>query len=178
MQPLIPTIGTDDGEFHSGNVLTGTRGTIVTPEWLTNMQDATRSMQQELIAILAAAGVTPSAETTNQILNALQSLFWGTGSFGNTGYIRLPLIVGGVKRILIINWGQGSTTSDGNVTVTLPAAFPTQAMCAFLTNNAGTTPSGFGGVSVNLTTITLYSSSASGVASGPGVSYGYLAMGY
>ncbi|HGS6560730.1 TPA: hypothetical protein ACMEJP_004933, partial [Klebsiella variicola subsp. variicola] len=86
--------------------------------------------------------------------------------------------VGGVKRTLIINWGQGSTTSEGNVTVTLPAAFPVQAMCAFMTNNAGATPSGFGGISVNLTTVTLYSSSASGIASGAGVSYNYIALGY
>ncbi|HHD7801260.1 TPA: hypothetical protein ACOWTY_002600 [Klebsiella pneumoniae] len=178
MKPLIDPIGTDDGQFHGGNQLTGTKGTIVTPDWLNDIQGATRSVQQEIIAVLTAAGLVPAEETAGQLLSALQSLFTGTGSFGTTGYIRLPLIVGGVKRTLIINWGQGSTTSEGNVTVTLPAAFPVKAMCAFMTNNAGATPSGFGGISVNLTTVTLYSSSASGIASGAGVSYNYIALGY
>ncbi|HCA9845702.1 TPA: hypothetical protein MYK42_004981, partial [Klebsiella variicola subsp. variicola] len=90
MKPLIDPIGTDDGQFHGGNQLTGTKGTIVTPDWLNDIQGATRSVQQEIIAVLTAAGLVPAEETAGQLLSALQSLFTGTGSFGTTGYIRLP----------------------------------------------------------------------------------------
>ncbi|HCA0321926.1 TPA: hypothetical protein MNI86_005711, partial [Klebsiella pneumoniae] len=57
MKPLIDPIGTDDGQFHGGNQLTGTKGTIVTPDWLNDIQGATRSVQQEIIAVLTAAGL-------------------------------------------------------------------------------------------------------------------------
>ncbi|HCG3094390.1 TPA: tail fiber protein [Klebsiella pneumoniae] len=80
MQPLIPTIGTDDGEFHSGNVLTGTRGTIVTPEWLTNTQAAVRSMQQELTTILTNASLTPDASSVSQLYAAINTMINSYGS--------------------------------------------------------------------------------------------------
>ncbi|HAT1565085.1 TPA: tail fiber protein [Citrobacter freundii] len=79
MQPLIPTIGTDDSEFHSGNVLTGTRGTIVTPEWLTNMQAAVRSMQQELTTILTNAGISANASSVNQLYAAISTMITNYG---------------------------------------------------------------------------------------------------
>ncbi|SPV11587.1 bacteriophage tail fiber protein [Burkholderia cepacia] len=65
------------GFFTGGNPATGLPATIVDADWL-NM------IQQELLNILAAAGITPSKTAYNQVLSSLQSLFAGaatTGSF-------------------------------------------------------------------------------------------------
>ncbi|HHL2824790.1 TPA: hypothetical protein ACQ431_003021 [Citrobacter murliniae] len=50
----------------------------------------------------------------------------GTGTLSvPVGYASLPLIVGGVKRTFIIQWGSTTVTTQTEVTVTLPVAFPT-----------------------------------------------------
>ncbi|ASJ24167.1 hypothetical protein [Laribacter hongkongensis] len=77
MNPLIPPIGTADSLFHDGNPATGELGTIVSAEWLNNMQAALRGNQSELIALLTAAGIEPSAAKADQVLTALRALFLG-----------------------------------------------------------------------------------------------------
>ncbi|MEW5562903.1 phage tail protein, partial [Enterobacter asburiae] len=47
-----------------------------------------------------------------------------SGVLGANGYIAIPMIIGGVRRSLIIQWGSTATGSGGQ-TVTLPTAFPT-----------------------------------------------------
>ncbi|MCG9025477.1 phage tail protein [Laribacter hongkongensis] len=76
----MPPIGTADNLFHDGNPATGELGTIVSAEWLNNMQGALRGNQSELIALLTAAGAKPDAQKTNQLLTALQALFLGKSS--------------------------------------------------------------------------------------------------
>ncbi|WP_407056892.1 gp53-like domain-containing protein, partial [Citrobacter koseri] len=48
-----------------------------------------------------------------------------SGVLGSAGYIAIPMIIGGVRRSLIIQWGSTATGLAGQ-TVTLPTAFPTQ----------------------------------------------------
>ncbi|ASJ26200.1 hypothetical protein [Laribacter hongkongensis] len=77
MNPIIPPINTADSLFHDGNPATGELGTIVSAEWLNNMQGALRGNQSELIALLTAAGIEPSAAKADQVLTAMRSLFLG-----------------------------------------------------------------------------------------------------
>jgi hypothetical protein len=60
-------IGTTDGLFHEGNPAQGQRGTKVTDLWLNNVQE-------ELLAIIEDAGLTPDSGNVTQILAALRSL--------------------------------------------------------------------------------------------------------
>ena len=77
MNSLIPPIGTADNLFHDGNPATGELGTIVSAEWLNNIQGAMRGNQSELIALLTAAGIEPNAAKADQVLTALRGLFLG-----------------------------------------------------------------------------------------------------
>lgn len=70
----MPPVDTPDNTFHDGNPLTGELGTIVTAAHLNNVQDAVRDTQEELIAVLAAAGNAPDS-SAGQLLAALQLLF-------------------------------------------------------------------------------------------------------
>lgn len=75
MKKLIDPINTADGLFHPKNKETGEKATIVTPDYMNDTQSATRINQQELIAILTAAGIAPDEATSNQVLTALKKLF-------------------------------------------------------------------------------------------------------
>jgi hypothetical protein len=74
MKPLIDPINTSDGKFHGKDKQTGDLATIVTPEYMNNDQDATRSMQREIISILTAAGINPEEATDTQLLSALKKV--------------------------------------------------------------------------------------------------------
>ena len=65
MQEALKPINTPDTLFHDGNPTTGELGTIVSADWLNNLQQATRSTQEELIALIrtAARRWTPTART-------------------------------------------------------------------------------------------------------------------
>lgn len=74
MKPLIDPINTSDGKFHGKDKQTGALATIVTPEYMNDDQDATRSMQREIISILTAAGINPEEATDTQLLTALKKV--------------------------------------------------------------------------------------------------------
>ncbi|MXP48726.1 hypothetical protein FD733_02360 [Pantoea sp. Eser] len=75
MKPLIDPIDSDDGQFQGRDNQTGALATIVTPVYMNDTQGATRSLQQEVISILTAAGIKPAEATNNQLLSALKALF-------------------------------------------------------------------------------------------------------
>ncbi|EOW3497627.1 phage tail protein [Escherichia coli] len=54
-----------------------------------------------------------------------------TGVFDTNGYIKIPAIIGGVKQILIIQWGLISGTT-GQLSGTYPIAFPNKAFQAVI----------------------------------------------
>lgn len=80
MKKLIEPINTSDGLFHGKNKQTGELSTIVTSVYMNDTQSATRINQQELIAILTAAGIKPDEATSDQVLTALKTLFLGSNN--------------------------------------------------------------------------------------------------
>ncbi|CNM16528.1 tail fiber repeat 2-containing protein [Yersinia frederiksenii] len=74
MKNIMPPIDTPDNIFHDGNPVTGEQGTIVPGLWLTNVQGATRNTQQELISVLAEAGIEINESENDQLLLAILSL--------------------------------------------------------------------------------------------------------
>jgi hypothetical protein len=76
-------------------------------------------IQEEMMSVLAAAGVSPDNTGANvaQLLAALRAMFGGTGLLGANGYMRLP---GG----LIVQWGYNGTEVGGNVNFAFPLTFP------------------------------------------------------
>jgi len=114
-----PAAAGTPGYWTGGNPASGIPATILDQDWL-------NSVQEELLAILTAGGVTPSKTTRNQVLTALQALFPGLAAAGRSvatpGYLKLP---GG----LILQWCFNlTTTTDGagqmNYLWTYPVAFP------------------------------------------------------
>lgn len=74
MRELMPPVDTPDNEFHDGDPTLGILGTIVYALWLNNSQGCTQDIQQELINILAAAGLTPDPNNQSQVLEAIKAL--------------------------------------------------------------------------------------------------------
>ncbi|CFQ99025.1 hypothetical protein CBW58_05725 [Yersinia frederiksenii] len=74
MKNIMPPIDTPDNIFHDGNPATGEQGTIVPGLWLTNVQGAIRNTQQELISVLAEAGIEINESANNQLLLAILNL--------------------------------------------------------------------------------------------------------
>lgn len=68
--------------FTSGNPATGVPATTVTPEWLT-------AVQEEIMAILAAASIAPVKANNAQLLAAMQALGVRAASTAQTGVVQL-----------------------------------------------------------------------------------------
>ena len=47
-----------------------------------------------------------------------------TGVFDTNGYLKIPAIIGGVKKALIIQWGQGNNTASATSQTSYPIPFP------------------------------------------------------
>ncbi|HIB9007798.1 carbohydrate-binding protein [Citrobacter sp. 172116965] len=47
-----------------------------------------------------------------------------TGVFDTNGYLKVPAIIGGVKKTLIIQWGQGNNTPSATSQTSYPIPFP------------------------------------------------------
>jgi hypothetical protein len=74
VKPLIDPINTSDGQFHGRNNETGELATVVTPVYMNDTQGATRSTQDEVISVLAAANLQPDESKNNQLLSAINGL--------------------------------------------------------------------------------------------------------
>lgn len=74
MLNVIDPIDTPDSRFHDGNPATGELGTIVIAAWLNAVQEAVRTNQKELIAILAAGGIEVDPDDDAQLLAAIRQL--------------------------------------------------------------------------------------------------------
>lgn len=73
-----PAAAGTSGYFTNGNPVTGVAATIVDADWL-NM------IQQELLNIVAAGGLTPSKTTYNQVLAAIKRVIQNTTILADTG---------------------------------------------------------------------------------------------
>lgn len=77
MQDVLQPIDSPDGLFHDGNPATAELGTLVTAQWLNEVQSGLQSSQSELLSVLAAAGLGTDSGLTNQLLAAIKQLAWG-----------------------------------------------------------------------------------------------------
>ncbi len=95
------------GYFTPGDTGGGVAATVVTADFM-------NSVQEELIAILAAASVNADKTKRNQVVTSLKTLFGGNAAFINTpGNFAAAASNAGI--ILI-------DATDGDITFTLPAA--------------------------------------------------------
>ncbi|SOE82101.1 hypothetical protein SAMN05446927_5412 [Caballeronia arationis] len=112
-QPTPAAAGTP-GFFTNGNPATGVAATILDADWF-------NAVQSELVNVLAAAGLTPTKGTNNQLLAAINTLFASsiaTGSNANGWWRKLPN--GSIEQ-----WGTG-TTASGTAAITFPIPFPSE----------------------------------------------------
>jgi hypothetical protein len=125
----LPTPGAagTEGYFTEGNPGV-TPATLVRADFL-NM------VQEELRAVVVAAALTPSKTTFNQVLTALNTLFQSTAVLSGSGYVKIPVVVAGVARTLIIQWASGTqvgSTTGTQPTITFPIAFPNACLFAHM----------------------------------------------
>jgi hypothetical protein len=73
---------TVDNKFTDGDPVGGIQATLVTDDWLNDVQE-------ELMSILAAGAVTPVKGTQNQVLRAIRAL--GTGVVGSTVNLKMTV---------------------------------------------------------------------------------------
>ncbi|WNC90967.1 hypothetical protein RI103_06345 [Paraburkholderia sp. FT54] len=125
--PSLPTPNpaATPGYFTGGNPATGTPATVLDADWF-------NSVMVELLNVVAAAGLTPTKGTNNQILAAINTLIGGsvTSSLGANGWRKLP--DGSIEQ-----WGTGTLPASGastsNVAITFPIPFPNA--CFTVTGN-------------------------------------------
>ncbi|HDR9510655.1 TPA: hypothetical protein QDC03_005830 [Burkholderia cepacia] len=105
-----PTPAGTPGFFTGGNPATGLPATILDADWL-NM------VQEELMSILAAAGISPSKTTYSQVLAAIQQLTGttistvkGIAKFTSSGSWTVPA---GVTQIFLSGCAAGSGGAGG-----------------------------------------------------------------
>lgn len=75
MRELMNPINTPDELFHGGNPANGDACTVVTAQWLNDIQAAVRSNQNELLSILQTAVIDADSDKRDQVLEALGKLF-------------------------------------------------------------------------------------------------------
>ncbi|CAH6100663.1 gp53-like domain-containing protein [Citrobacter koseri] len=118
-----------------------------------------------------------NALTTNLGLGNILLAGVCTGVLSTNGYITIPMIISGVKKSLIIQWGATSTLSTG-VTVTLPTAFPTQICgCAGCESGDSTSMKVVGVIPKTLSTIFVAGRSA-GVSTLTNTAVRWIVIGY
>lgn len=102
------------GYWTEGNPGSGVPATLVRASWL-NM------IQEELVNVIAAAGLTPSKTTYNQLLNAINALIPSAFAYSkaNPGWVKLP-------NGLIVQWFRNiTTTCNSSGLATFNLRFPT-----------------------------------------------------
>lgn len=130
-QPASSTLG-GVGYFTDGNPATATPATIVPAEFL-------NSIMLELMNVVTGAGLTLSKSTFNQLYTAIESIAesavtssMGAAILGTNGYAVIPVIVAGVKKNVMLQWGTGVSPNSGttvsNQSIVFPLTFP--AACA------------------------------------------------
>ena len=123
--PASPSIGYPT----KGNAGTGTPATKPGEYWY-------HMITEEMRAVIAAAGLTPSQSDLTQLLQALP------GALASRPEMARSLAANGYQKLpsgLIIQWGMvSSIAAGGTKTFTYPVAFPTGPFCAFATPASGT----------------------------------------
>lgn len=122
------------GMFTEGSPTGGLPATIVSDDWLNDVQE-------NLMAVLAAASITPTKGRAADLLDAMQALFLGGSGLGGTStsdYVSFKYKdkVSGVSRTFYLMWGTGVTNGSGIANVSFPLTFPNA--CLFAVPYSGT----------------------------------------
>lgn len=99
---------------------------------LVGTQSATTSLAGT-IEIATDAEVIAGTDTTRAATAAAIAALFGTSILGDTGELKIPLIVGGVFVKGIIKYGVANNVTSSGATVTFANAFPNAMRRAFLT---------------------------------------------
>lgn len=70
-------------------------------------------------------GTTVATALSNLGLSDIVLAGTGSGTLASPGYALIPLLVGGVRRTLVVQWGNTLVNTQAETVVTLPLAFPT-----------------------------------------------------
>ena len=81
MKESFTKIATPDNRFHNGDLETGEPGTIVTAEWLNEVQDHLLNLNDEHKALLREAGININSGDSTQLLKAVKKLIDSDSSF-------------------------------------------------------------------------------------------------
>lgn len=152
-------IGSGRRGFRNRNLGAGLSGTQVDAAFM-------NALQEEVVGIIEAAGLTPDDGDWGQLLAALGSLYGGAGSLAANGWWKMP---GG----LIIQWGavaRASRVLSASTVVTFPLAFPNSCWVVIPTldyDDAGLLDMAPGADAPSLTQVTLLAGTH--IASGEGV---------
>ncbi|HAT3724602.1 TPA: phage tail protein [Citrobacter koseri] len=118
------------------------------PNFATTMTNALAGKQPLNTTLTDLSGKSVAGILEYLGLGDLAKAGVGNGLIATNGYATLPLIIGGEKKVLIIQWGTTSTTgSDGKATATFPVSFTRTPFYVGLTETTGEA-SGIGSVCV------------------------------
>ncbi|MDN8081152.1 hypothetical protein QZN30_17455 [Burkholderia multivorans] len=123
-----------------------------------------------------AVQISPATKS-NQAVNLGQFL----GLLATNGYFEIPVVVSGVQRTAIVQWGSAALSdSSGKSIATFPIAFPNACLIAMPINSATSGPptSWPGMGALTTTTATFWSSSSAGTAAPSGQTVSYVAIGW
>ncbi|WP_168401085.1 gp53-like domain-containing protein [Erwinia amylovora] len=166
---LTPT-ATADGHWTNGNVAGGVSPTIMDAGWFNAVQD-------ELINVLALAGITPDQTDSMQVAKALKRTFVPYSSFemiqsgsngSNSGYQKLP-------SGLIIQWISANGINSTGTTA-LPIVFPNATLFAIVTDAVANSSASFVGVAWNIGATT--KASVGWIGNGSPGAFCIMAIGY
>lgn len=117
MKDIMPPINTPDNQFHDGNPLTGSQGTLVTAQFMNDTQSSVINVQTELKSILTGANIQINDSKNDQVLEAINKLIRSNSgaSLAQTGWQKLP-------SGLVMQWGTGAPT-NGRCDMSFPIAF-------------------------------------------------------
>ena len=110
--------------FKGGNPQTGEKSTYLTPEWC-------NGLQEEVVRVIEAAGITPSSESYEQLLAAIKYFAWGEGQtaapWSRQSSFSSSKAISGWQKIeggLILQWGGASFAPNNSSSVQAIVAFP------------------------------------------------------
>lgn len=158
------------------------------PNFATTMTNALAGKQPLDNTLTALSGKSVAALLEYLGLRDIALAGAATGMLGNAGYVALPVVIGGVKRRLILQFGLtpvGTAGAGTDFRCTLPTAFPTAFQRVFLCHD-NAADAGVGFASGTVLTLSTFSfrpikiSQAGTTLTGQNASasFHYLAIGY
>ncbi|MDR9052049.1 gp53-like domain-containing protein [Burkholderia multivorans] len=161
-----PLVGGAHAALQGGEIAAGSKCVVM---WKANINSWVL-----LESTGGAIQIAPGTKS-NQAVNLGQFL----ALLSVNGYIEVPVVVAGVQKTFIMQWGAApNSDGTGKSVATWPLPFPNSCLLAIPINGAGSAPGSWAAVgALTTTTGTFWSASASGVAASGQAVY-YVAIGY